>query len=493
MHIASMNIGNVPPFRSSVNFSFDRHVNVFVGPNASGKTTILRNLISRLPHPPNFDFELSDDWPIQGWQRIGLSRLLLSRDGRGYPRWRRSSDPSAQEVSEAANHIPWIYMPANRHDLPPSHDSEAMRSLQASSWDRTAGVDNGIASLDLGHILSDSLYLFDGNSIRRACKAITDYYRMGRETEDNYMRKQEAKNKAYQCAHYICSDVLLGDLAPQDYIHRQPLQRGVGNVTNVYDDMGIFTTDQAGDLFAGDLSSGTQGSLLWIWHLALKMGVFYNFVDNWSEAPAILLIDEIENNLHPTWQRRVIPALREYFPNIQIFATTHSPFAVAGLSSGQLHLLDRDMRGVVTAATGDQDVIGWTVDQILQSFMGVSDPTDMVTSYDNTVLRWLQYRPVQSEPAEDWRQDNMQGLRSLESPTRDELTVLDWLETRGQLEGEAVEWKDEAETELKSKISRNVQFGSALAAERQAFVDRLTRLTENDRTASDVMSDPQVS
>ena len=493
MHIASMNIENVPPFTTSVKLSLDRHVNVLIGPNASGKTTILRNLISRLPEPPNFGFELSDDWPSRDWQRIVRNRLRFPRNGSAYPRWRRSSDPSAQEVSEAANHIPWIYMPANRHELPPSHDSEAMRNLQASSWDRTAGVHNAIASLDLEHILSDSLYLFDGNSIRRACKAITDSFRMGRETEDDFMRKQEAKIKAYQCAHFICSDVLLGDLPPQDYIHRQPLQRGVGNVTNVYDDMGIFTTDQAGNLFAGDLSSGTQGSLLWIWHLALKMGVFYNFADNWTEAPAILMIDEIENNLHPTWQRRVIPALGKYFPNVQIFATTHSPFVVAGLSAGQLHLLDRDIRGEVTASTGDQDVIGWTVDQILQSFMGISDPTDMKTSYDNTVLRWLQYRPVQSESAEDWRQDNIRELRSLATPTREELTMLDWLEARGQLEGEAVEWKDEAVTELKSKISRNVQFGSALAAERQAFVERLTRLMANDRLAPDNTSAPEVS
>ena len=64
----------------------------------------------------------------------------------------------------------------------------------------------------------------------------------------------------------------------------------------------------------------------------------------------MLLIDEIENHLHPTWQRRVIPALREYFPNVQIFATTHSPFVVAGLKAGQVHKLFRnDHDGIVRA------------------------------------------------------------------------------------------------------------------------------------------------
>ena len=65
----------------------------------------------------------------------------------------------------------------------------------------------------------------------------------------------------------------------------------------------------------------------------------------WHEKPAILLIDEIENHLHPRWQRRVIPALLEHFPGLQIFATTHSPFVVAGLKAGQVHVLKRDANG----------------------------------------------------------------------------------------------------------------------------------------------------
>ena len=92
-----------------------------------------------------------------------------------------------------------------------------------------------------------------------------------------------------------------------------------------------------------------------------------------GKKPAILLIDEIENHLHPTWQRRVIPALLEHFPGLQIFATTHSPFVVAGLKAGQVHLLNRDENGVVTATTNTEDIIGWTADEILRVFMGVTN------------------------------------------------------------------------------------------------------------------------
>ena len=109
--------------------------------------------------------------------------------------------------------------------------------------------------------------------------------------------------------------------------------------------------DEPLPIYLGHLSSGTEGTLLWIRWLALKMVHHYGFERDWASKPAILLIDEIENHLHPTWQRRVIPALLEHFPGLQIFATTHSPFVVAGLKAGQVHLLNRDENGVVSATT----------------------------------------------------------------------------------------------------------------------------------------------
>ena len=41
MHLTRMRLGDVPPFTEPVEFHFDERVNVFVGPNASGKSTVL--------------------------------------------------------------------------------------------------------------------------------------------------------------------------------------------------------------------------------------------------------------------------------------------------------------------------------------------------------------------------------------------------------------------------------------------------------------------
>ena len=62
-----------------------------------------------------------------------------------------------------------------------------------------------------------------------------------------------------------------------------------------------------------------------------------------------------------------------------MFATTHSPFVVAGLKAGQVHLLKRDENGVVTATTNSEDIVGWTADEILRNLMGVEEPTDQLT------------------------------------------------------------------------------------------------------------------
>ncbi|MEM8527108.1 MAG: AAA family ATPase [Bacteroidota bacterium] len=47
----------------------------------------------------------------------------------------------------------------------------------------------------------------------------------------------------------------------------------------------------------------------------------------------VVLIDEIEAHLHPNWQRKIIPLLRKLFPNIQFFITTHSPQVIASVNS----------------------------------------------------------------------------------------------------------------------------------------------------------------
>lgn len=47
----------------------------------------------------------------------------------------------------------------------------------------------------------------------------------------------------------------------------------------------------------------------------------------------IVLFDEIERHLHPSWQRRVVPRLVREFPNVQFIVTTHAPLVAIGAAS----------------------------------------------------------------------------------------------------------------------------------------------------------------
>ena len=244
-----------------------------------------------------------------------------------------------------------------------------------------------------------------------------------RRAEDQLIK---ALTAGYSCAKKICSEIIYDDefdsytRTTEEWLESQdddgPEERYSYTMERRgYYGMGIGTIDNISGgppLYAGVLSAGTQGTLLWVYALALKMANHYHWQEGWEEKPAILLIDEMENHLHPTWQRRVIPVLLERFPNLQIFATTHSPFVVAGLKAGQVHSLKRDANGVVTATTNEQDIVGWTSDEICRKFLEVVDPTDAATAEAAEELRRLRNEgPRVDEKEEEQRQQRIQQLR----------------------------------------------------------------------------------
>lgn len=59
-----------------------------------------------------------------------------------------------------------------------------------------------------------------------------------------------------------------------------------------------------------------------------------------QKAVGIVCIDEIEQHLHPQWQRNVITALRETFPALQLVVTTHSPQVISAVAGQSVFVLD---------------------------------------------------------------------------------------------------------------------------------------------------------
>jgi len=67
---------------------------------------------------------------------------------------------------------------------------------------------------------------------------------------------------------------------------------------------------------------------------------------NWEnplDAPGILLIDEIELHLHPKWQQTVIGNLKAVFPNTQLILATHSPQVLTTVKAENTYCLRHNM------------------------------------------------------------------------------------------------------------------------------------------------------
>lgn len=56
-------------------------------------------------------------------------------------------------------------------------------------------------------------------------------------------------------------------------------------------------------------------------------------------APGVVLVDEIDAHLHPTWQREIGPWLTRLFPKIQFIVTTHSPYICQAAVGGSIWTL----------------------------------------------------------------------------------------------------------------------------------------------------------
>ena len=412
MHLTRMRFGGVPPFTEPVELKFDKRVNLFVGANATGKSRLLSEIDEYFNDKDAKHHLLSE--PAQ--ENL---RLVFAEEREWADDWLEGknilfADPEFSNAHLGVNETPRppvIYVGPTRLGLPGISELGESGSygsmIEEVLWGPFCGA-RLKAAIDLMYVKTLGMYEQEKQEEpptgeRRAWNFI-------------YVDKV-----AHSCAKSICEELLTSAMGLNyptgldiEYIADQPLADLEGVSINRM--LGISTTDtprfghispeerpidlgRTGSqrIYVGDLSSGSQSTLLWILWLALKMLNHYEFANGWNEQPAVLLIDEIENHLHPTWQRRVIPALLEHFPGLQIFATTHSPFVVAGLRAGQVHMLKRDAVGVVTASTKERDIIGWTTDEILRAFMGVDEPTDQLTVNRASRLRELRGKETLSE------------------------------------------------------------------------------------------------
>jgi len=90
------------------------------------------------------------------------------------------------------------------------------------------------------------------------------------------------------------------------------------------------------------LSDGYQCVSAWIGDLLYRITDTFEDYRSPLKARGLLLIDEVDLHLHPTWQRQLISFLAKKLPNFQIVITTHSPMTAQQAGPMELHTLHRE-------------------------------------------------------------------------------------------------------------------------------------------------------
>ena len=142
-----------------------------------------------------------------------------------------------------------------------------------------------------------------------------------------------------------------GDL----HIHRDGLVLPLSEYSDGYRSMVAFTTD-----------------------LMLNLSARW---DSIRTAEGLVLVDELEVHLHPTWRMTAVDRLRTVFPRLRFVATTHDPLCLRGSRPGEVNVLIRDEE------TRDVDVRqrdippGLTADELLTgAWFGMATTLDEGTT-----------------------------------------------------------------------------------------------------------------
>lgn len=87
----------------------------------------------------------------------------------------------------------------------------------------------------------------------------------------------------------------------------------------------------------------------------------------------VILMDEPDSSLHPSWQRYLLPILRRCAEenDCQFFLATHSPQIISSAYRKEIRILIRDANGYIRAEHCEEGPYGWTVEKVLDEIQNV--------------------------------------------------------------------------------------------------------------------------
>lgn len=146
----------------------------------------------------------------------------------------------------------------------------------------------------------------------------------------------------------------------------------------------VLNHDQHGELKVSQLSDGIRNMLALVGNIAYRC---YKLNAHLGEAApqrthGVVMIDEVDMHLHPSWQQTVLTDLMAAFPKLQFIVTTHSPQVLTSVDASCIRLLRQE----IGPDTGKQQTIvepitvqtkGVASSDLLAQIMGVDPIPDV--------------------------------------------------------------------------------------------------------------------
>ncbi len=381
MKIDNITIENFRGFRNRY-FEFDPKMNVILGDNTTGKTTLLH--------------------AIQIALGAFLQEMTFLPGGNGYSRNFKPTDQIQEFSWSSKSFIPLKDKPSievNTTCVVGNYDNTTNTlemSTQSVWWKRTGNKNSKtnasqlmdfVANIEAKRRNADSSMtnsifpLFLSFGARR----LENNYRSAQKTK----KRQSREAKAYKCA----LDEQVDFKGAFDWLYRyeKNLERGlefkgtdnafIGAFINALPAMQGMSVDTKNDEFTALIKMTKDEEAYWLTYDMMSDGFksMINIVaeiahrcielngflgkDAVIKTPGIIMIDEVDLYLHPHWQQHILADLQAAFPMMQFMVTTHSPFIVQSVKSHNVITLDGvrgdsnpDMRNIEDIAVTEMNM-----------------------------------------------------------------------------------------------------------------------------------------
>lgn len=347
-YIQSLHIKNVGKF-DSLDVEFNPHMNIIVGPNGYGKTSILRGICNSFTY-----FHLSE---------------VRHRAGASY---------NMYYIENGVKHKTGV-------DGVVSVDQQ-YQNFNAEKWslNREEGIENdSIVSVPSYHILAIGAYRYfnylqiDGMKREQKKDERQKYYI---HSNPSFIESTSMPNiKQWMVNRYFVTPM---DWAVVEKANWKKLNEKLSSIApdgtefrfvRIERDLEPIFSLNGQECYLEELSSGYK-SVISILFTIIDWIEGVNTGDNAfiDSAEGTVLIDEVDAHLHPTWQQTVINSLREIFPKIQFIVTTHSPHVVISAKEGEVILISEDTK-VLDVKPSKQSFKLWQPQDVLSDLMNTRE------------------------------------------------------------------------------------------------------------------------